>query len=195
MGCGDPPISYGRDECPVCKMIVDYEPSSAAMLVEEFGRQRWYFFDDLGCAAVWYKVVKGRGGRVLAVCARDCVDGQWIDLRSAAVLITDEFTSMNTGFLAAKPENVEAYRRGEVRWGPRPGKLIKTVSGSCLLEQFRYGEAWSVPPAGMRAVSLITALAAALTYALVINTNNVVVSPTLEGVHGPRGVGRWSCGV
>jgi hypothetical protein len=144
--CGEPPISYGRDECPVCKMVVDYEPSSAAMYVEEFGRRRWYFFDDLGCAAVWYKVVKSRGGRVLAVCARDRVDGQWIDLQSAAVLITDEFTSMNTGFLAAKPENVEAYRRGEVRWGPRPGKLIKTVSGSCFLERFRYGESWSVPP-------------------------------------------------
>jgi len=177
-------------------MIVDYEPSSAAMYVEEFGRRRWYFFDDLGCAAVWYRVVKSRGGRVLAVCARDRVDGQWIDLRSAAVLITDEFTSMNTGFLAAKPENVEAYRRGEVRWGPRPGKLIKTVSGACLLERFRYGESWSVPPAGMRAVSLIAALAAALTYALVINTSNVIVSPTLEGVHGPRGVGRGPiCGV
>jgi len=94
---------------------------------------------------VWYKVVKGRGGRVLAVCARDRVDGQWVDLRSAAVLITDEFTSMNTGFLAARPENVEMYRRGEVRWGPRPGRLIKTVSGSCLLERFRYGESWSVP--------------------------------------------------
>jgi hypothetical protein len=145
VACGEPPVSYGRDECPVCKMIVDYGPSSAAMYVEELGRRRWYFFDDLGCAAVWYKVVKGRGGRVLAVCARDRVDGQWIDLRSAAVLITDEFTSMNTGFLAAKPENVEAYRRGEVRWGPRPGKLIKTVSGACLVERFRYGESWSVP--------------------------------------------------
>jgi len=106
----DTPILYGRDECPVCKMIVDYQPSSSAMYVEEFGRRRWYFFDDLGCAAVWYKVVRSRGGRVLAVCAGDRVDGQWIDLRSAVVLITDEFTSMNTGFLAARPENVEAYR-------------------------------------------------------------------------------------
>jgi hypothetical protein len=60
--CGEPPILYGRDECPVCKMIVDYEPSSAAMYVEEFGRRRWYFFDDLGCAAVWYKVVKAEAG-------------------------------------------------------------------------------------------------------------------------------------
>jgi len=41
----------------------------------------------------------------------------------------------------------------------------------------------------MRAVSLITALAAALTYALVINTNNVVVSPTLEGHMGPVELG------
>jgi hypothetical protein len=100
----------------------------------------------LGCAAVWYKVVKRRGGRVVAVCARDRVDGQWVVLHSAAVVLREVFTSMNTGFLAAKPENVEAYRRGEVRWGPRPGKLIKTVSGSCLLERFRYGETWSVPP-------------------------------------------------
>jgi len=41
----------------------------------------------------------------------------------------------------------------------------------------------------MRAVSLLTALAAALTYALVINTNNVVVSPTLEGHMGPVEMG------
>jgi nitrous oxidase accessory protein len=41
----------------------------------------------------------------------------------------------------------------------------------------------------MRAVSLITALAAALTYALVINTNNAVVSPTLEGYMGPVELG------
>jgi len=143
--CRNPPIAYGRDECPVCKMVVDYEPSSAAVLAEEFGRLRWYFFDDLGCAAVWYKVVKTRGGRVLAVCARDRVDGRWIDLREAVVLVTDEFTSMNTGFLATSPEGVEAYRRGEVRWGPRPGRLFKTAAGMCLLERFKYGDAWSVP--------------------------------------------------
>jgi len=145
--CGDPPppISYGRDECPVCKMIVDYEPSSAAMLVEEFGRRRWYFFDDLGCAAVWYKVVKTRGGRVLAICGRDRVDGQWINMKEAYVLVTDEFTSMNTGFLAVKPENVEAYRSGRVKWGPPPGGLQKVLPAMCLLERFRYGDAWSVP--------------------------------------------------
>ena len=38
--CDNPPILYGRDECPVCKMIVDYQPSSSAMYVEEFGRRR-----------------------------------------------------------------------------------------------------------------------------------------------------------
>jgi hypothetical protein len=146
VGCGDPPITYGRDECPVCKMIVDYEPSSAAMLVEEFGRQRWYFFDDLGCAAVWYRVVKTRGGRVLAVCGRDRIDGKWVDLRRAVVLVTDEFTSMNTGFLPTEPQNVEDYREGRVKWGPRPGRLLKTVPGACLLEKFKYGDAWSVPP-------------------------------------------------
>ena len=45
------------------------------------------------------------------------------------------------------------------------------------------------PLVGMGAVSLLTALVAALTYALVINTNNVVVSPTLEGYMGPVEMG------
>ncbi len=126
-------------------MIVDYEPSSAAMLVSEFGRRRWYFFDDLGCLAVWYRVVKERGGSVEKICARDRVTGQWIELEKAVVLVTDEFTSMNTGFLATQPQNVERYRSGDVQWGPRPGRLLKTLPPRCLLERFRYGTQWSVP--------------------------------------------------
>ena len=158
--CGEVRLVYGREECPVCKMVVDYPPSAAAMRARVRGVERWYFFDDVGCMAVWYREVKRQGGEVLEVCVRDRVDGSWIRGEDAVYLATGEFTAMQTGIVAVSPDNVEAYKRGVVKgpWrietldGPQdyspppPGEVRGVVDFKCLVEKFDYGAAWSVDP-------------------------------------------------
>ena len=157
----EPQLGYGREECPVCKMVVDYPPSSAAMKARVRGVDRWYFFDDVGCLATWHREVEAQGGEVLYICVRDRVDGRWVRAEAAYFLVTSEFTAMGTGILAASPENVELYKRGVVKgpWivlqvggrggydPPKPSGDVKAVvTYKCVRERFRYGPAWSVDP-------------------------------------------------
>ncbi|MFN3803831.1 MAG: nitrous oxide reductase accessory protein NosL [Pyrobaculum sp.] len=159
--CGEePPLVFGREECPVCKMVVDYPPSAAAMKVRLRGVERWYFFDDVGCLATWHREVENSGGEVLQVCVIDRVEGRWIEAREASLLVTTEFTAMGTGILAVAPQNLERYKRGEASspWRvkaiggdvyspPKPsGEVRKVVSYKCVLNNFHYGPAWSSPP-------------------------------------------------
>lgn len=160
--CGEaPPLVYGREECPVCKMVVDYPPSSAAMRARVRGVERWYFFDDVGCMATWHREVVRQGGEVVEVCVRDRVDGRWLKAEKAIFLVTTEFTAMGTGIVVVAPDNVERYKRGEVR-GPwavwsvegsqqynppaKTGEVKAEVTYKCVVEKFEYGPAWSVSP-------------------------------------------------
>ncbi len=159
--CEEPPLVYGREECPVCKMVVDYPPSAAVMRARVRGVERWYFFDDIGCLATWHREVETAGGEVLLACAVDRVEGRWIDVERASLLVTTEFTAMGTGLLAVAPENVERYKRGETSGSWRvktlegvtlynppkiSGQLVRVVNYKCVRDKFHYGPAWSTPP-------------------------------------------------
>lgn len=122
------PMEAGRFQDTQCAMTIE-DLAHACQAVDERGRT--WFFDDVGCLALWLEKRRDRDDLVLWV--RDADDGQWIDGRTAWYLLGAE-TPMGYGFLphAAPCEGAVDFRqmtdmmaRGENLTDPYVRKAIR----------------------------------------------------------------------
>lgn len=86
------PMVPGRFQDTQCAMTID-NVDEAAQAVDPAGRT--WFFDDVGCLALWLDKNRGRDQMLLWVRARDT--GQWMDARQAWYC-RDAETVMEYGF-------------------------------------------------------------------------------------------------
>lgn len=100
-GCGEkdpsepPKISYGRDTCAECRMIIDDERFASAAVSSE---RRYLKFDDIGCMAAYEKK---RPASLLRAWVRDLEGAGWIARDKAYfVHLRDLVTPMGYGFAA-----------------------------------------------------------------------------------------------
>ncbi len=84
--------------CSMCKMEID-KKSFSAQVVDEEGKT--WFFDDIGCMALWLNDQPFKDSAAIWVYALDT--NRWIDGRRA-LYSTDETTPMHYGFGAYENE-------------------------------------------------------------------------------------------
>lgn len=87
------PMEPGRFQDTQCAMTID-DLTQACQAVD--GRGRTWFFDDVGCLALWLDRRRDRDEIVLWV--HDAESGEWIDGRAAGYLLGGE-TVMGYGFV------------------------------------------------------------------------------------------------
>ncbi|MFN8590096.1 MAG: nitrous oxide reductase accessory protein NosL [Thermomicrobiales bacterium] len=103
---GPPEISYGRDTCDRCGMIISEERFAAALTS---GSGEPMLFDDPGELLL---TVAEQGRQDRHAWVHDRANGKWIDATTAAYVRGDDgATPMGTGVVAfAKREDAAAFR-------------------------------------------------------------------------------------
>lgn len=108
-GCGPSAgpqdISWGRDVCEHCRMIISERPFAAEL--RDSQRKRIHKFDDVGCAIYWAKANGHPLDQVAEFWVMNHADGKtWLDARQAHYRI-DVRSPMNYNF-AAEPNRSDA---------------------------------------------------------------------------------------
>lgn len=108
-GCGPSvgpeEISWGRDACEHCRMIISERPFAAELRAGS--RKRIHKFDDIGCAVHWAKANDQPLDQVPEFWVMNHGDGKsWLDARTAHYRV-DVRSPMNYNF-AAEPNRTDA---------------------------------------------------------------------------------------
>lgn len=74
-------VHWDRDMCERCKMVLSDRKFSAQVVHPQTGKH--YFFDDIGCAILWFKENKTSWKDTAIIFVNDAKTGQWIDARKA----------------------------------------------------------------------------------------------------------------
>ena len=102
---GPQEISWGRDACEHCRMIISERPFAAELRDGE--RKRIHKFDDIGCAIHWAKANNQPLEKAAEFWVMSHTDGKtWLDARQAQYRV-DVRSPMNYNF-AAEPTRSDA---------------------------------------------------------------------------------------
>ncbi|MBE0490984.1 MAG: hypothetical protein IBX44_01905 [Sulfurospirillum sp.] len=97
-------VHWDRDMCERCKMVLSDRKFSAQVINPKNGRT--YFFDDIGCAILWFQEEKIAWANEAIIWVNDAKNGAWIDARKAS-FSTKNITPMAYGFGAhARREDI-----------------------------------------------------------------------------------------
>ncbi len=124
-GCGEKagpePITWERDSCEHCRMIISERQFAAELRGGDKGRL--YKFDDLGCAVEWATRQGWKEGQLAEFWVMSHDDGAtWLDARQAHFLVNVR-SPMNYNFAAVPNE-----REGAVSYAQMIDRLA--IAGS-----------------------------------------------------------------
>ncbi|ARU48139.1 hypothetical protein [Sulfurospirillum diekertiae] len=74
-------IHWDRDMCERCKMVLSDRKFSAQVINPSNGK--YYLFDDIGCAILWFQGNKIEWKEHAIIWVNDAKTGAWIDARKA----------------------------------------------------------------------------------------------------------------
>lgn len=97
-------LRFDRDICERCKMIIS-DRNHALEVVYPKERRR-YYFDDVGCLALWVRDNQISWLSEALIYVTDSSNGRWIEARSAA-WVEGYITPMAFGYAAFAPEKKE----------------------------------------------------------------------------------------
>ena len=92
-------VHWDRDMCERCKMVLSGRKFSAQAINPQTGRK--YYFDDIGCAILWFREDKISWENEAILWVNDAQSGEWIDAKTA-FYDTENITPMAYGFGAHK---------------------------------------------------------------------------------------------
>src|SRR3989338_4658892 len=105
-GCGErdltkpPKISYGRDFCAQCRMIIEEERFVSVAVTDD---GHFLKFDDIGCLAAHERA---QNGSMIRSWVQDASGGGWIERENALFVYSpDLVTPMGYGFVAFASES------------------------------------------------------------------------------------------
>lgn len=108
-------VHWDRDMCIRCKMVVSERHYAVQTTDPETGKT--YYFDDIGCLALWFEEDKISWKDKAVIWVTDEKSGEWIDAREAK-WSTESITPMAYGFAAhmsgTEPKDVEMIAFDEV---------------------------------------------------------------------------------
>ena len=90
-------IHWDRDMCERCKMAISERKYAVEVIDPK--THKYYHFDDIGCAILWFKENWIPWESQAIIWVKDGKTGQWIDARKA-VYTTTRLTPMGYGFTA-----------------------------------------------------------------------------------------------
>lgn len=99
-------VHWDRDICERCKMIIS-EKKFAVQVMNPHNNQT-YFFDDLGCAVIWFKEENQDWFNEAKIWINDSVSGQWLNAKEA-IYLPDTLTPMGYGLSAFSKETITKH--------------------------------------------------------------------------------------
>ncbi|MGP1450461.1 MAG: hypothetical protein ACTTJS_04970 [Wolinella sp.] len=110
LGCGEMDTTAGklhldRDVCERCKMIIS-EKNHALEVINKSERKR-YYFDDIGCLALWVRDNKISWIPEAIIYVGEFNTGEWIDAKSA-LWVEGHTTPMAFGYAAYAQQKRES---------------------------------------------------------------------------------------
>lgn len=87
-------VHWDRDMCERCKMVLSDRKFSAQAINPQTGRK--YYFDDIGCAILWFRENKISWENEAILWVNDAQSGEWIDAKTA-FYDTENITPMAYG--------------------------------------------------------------------------------------------------
>ena len=101
-------VHWDRDMCERCKMVVSDRHHAVQVISTLNGK--FYMYDDIGCAVLWFNDEKIAWASTSKIWITDIKTGKWIDARTA-LYDTHNITPMAYGFGAH--ENNSTIKAGE----------------------------------------------------------------------------------
>lgn len=99
-------VHWDRDVCERCTMIIS-EKKFAVQILNPNNNQT-YFFDDLGCAVIWFKEKEQDWFDSAKIWIKDSVSGQWLNAKEA-IYLPDTLTPMGYGLSAFSKETITKH--------------------------------------------------------------------------------------
>jgi nitrous oxide reductase accessory protein NosL len=99
-------VHWDRDVCERCTMIISEKKFTVQVMNPK--TQQTYFFDDLGCAVIWFKEKNQDWFENAKIWINDSVSGQWLNAKEA-IYLPDTLTPMGYGLSAFSKETITKH--------------------------------------------------------------------------------------
>jgi len=122
VSCDSKQIHYDRDACERCKMIISDKNFAASVTNEQDGKI--YYFDDIGCAILWFKEKNIKWGDSAKIQVVDFDTQKWIDAKSA-FYSSPNITPMSYGFAAYSEKSKITKDKEVVNFAEVQARVLK----------------------------------------------------------------------
>lgn len=100
--CDIKKLHFDRDACERCKMIISDRSFAVEVINKQNGKA--YYFDDIGCAVLWFKEKNIAWSDEAKIQVMDFDTKKWIDAKTA-FYSSPNITPMSYGFAAHSDKN------------------------------------------------------------------------------------------
>ncbi len=113
-GTGPTEVHWDRQACDRCRMVLSDRHHAAQVRVQEEGRSRVYYFDDIGCALIWLDEKPFRDAATTEIWVNDWRSGEWINARTAW-FVEGQVTPMEYGLGAQTARSDGSFDLAEAK--------------------------------------------------------------------------------